>query len=89
MAAGIPVLVPDQGGAASIVRDNENGFTFRSNCMDDLAMKLKQIALADRESIRSIVAPTHRDEERRERDGEVLSQSSHQGSVCGRIGTVW
>ena len=65
MAAGIPVLVPDKGGAATIVRDQKNGFKFRSNCVDDLAMKLEQLRVADSESIRSIVAAAHADLQKR------------------------
>lgn len=40
MAARIPVLVPDQGGAAEIVEHQENGFVFTSGSTSSLAKGL-------------------------------------------------
>jgi glycosyltransferase involved in cell wall biosynthesis len=55
MAAGIPVLVPASGGAATIVRDHENGFTFRSESAKDLGFKLRQLKDSTPELRHSIV----------------------------------
>ena len=43
MAAGIPVLVPDQGGVLAMVRHGENGFLFKANDPDALADALRQL----------------------------------------------
>jgi glycosyltransferase involved in cell wall biosynthesis len=40
MAAHLAAMVPDQGGAASLVRDNISGFTFRANDAEHLAQRL-------------------------------------------------
>jgi glycosyltransferase involved in cell wall biosynthesis len=47
MAARIPVLVPDQGGAASLVQDGITGFRFRANDPESLAQKLSELRSAD------------------------------------------
>jgi glycosyltransferase involved in cell wall biosynthesis len=47
MAARIPVLVPDQGGAASLVQDGITGFTYRANDPVNLAQKLAELHSAD------------------------------------------
>ena len=41
MAAGIPVLAPDQGGVLSIVEDGKTGLFFKANDPDDLAKRLR------------------------------------------------
>lgn len=46
MAAGIPALVPDTGGAASLVEDGRTGFHFRANDAADLAAKLARLMRA-------------------------------------------
>lgn len=40
MAARLAVMVPDEGGAASLVRDGVSGFTFRADDADRLAQRL-------------------------------------------------
>jgi glycosyltransferase involved in cell wall biosynthesis len=57
MAAGLVSLVPDSGGAGSIVEDGKNGFHFHANDPADLGRKLlslRQAATVDQ--LRSIVA---------------------------------
>ena len=43
MAAGVPVLVPDSGGAGTLVEDNVTGFRFRANDAFSLAERLRQL----------------------------------------------
>ena len=43
MAANVPVLVPDQGGAGSLVEQGRTGFRFRANDAASLAAKLLEI----------------------------------------------
>lgn len=40
MAAGVPVLAPNSGGAGSLIVDGQSGFHFRANDARDLAEKL-------------------------------------------------
>lgn len=47
MAARIPVLVPDSGGAASLVEDGVTGFIFRANDPAHLAQRLEELRNAD------------------------------------------
>lgn len=47
MAAGVPVLVPDAGGAGSLVAEGESGFRFRANDPDDLARRLVELGGAE------------------------------------------
>jgi glycosyltransferase involved in cell wall biosynthesis len=56
MAAGVPVLVPDSGGAGSVVQDGISGFRFRSNDADSLAARLVELTQAPAESLNRIVA---------------------------------
>ncbi len=56
MAAGLPVLVPDSGGAGDIVRDGRNGFRFRANDALDLAHKLQDIQRMPSNVIQKVVA---------------------------------
>jgi len=56
MAAGIPVLVPDSGGTGTIVRNGENGFTFRSADANDLGTQLRGLKKVTPEVLDSIVA---------------------------------
>lgn len=43
MAAGIPVLLPDQGGAAGLIETEVSGFLFRADDAEDLAGALDRI----------------------------------------------
>ena len=45
-AAGVPVLVPNAGGSASLVRDGETGFHFAANDADALARALLELQTA-------------------------------------------
>jgi glycosyltransferase involved in cell wall biosynthesis len=45
MTAGVPVLVPDSGGAGSLVTDGVSGFRFRAN--DPAALATRLLAIAD------------------------------------------
>lgn len=56
MAAGVPVLVPDQGGAGDIVTDGGNGYRFRANDAWDLARKLQALQQTPAAQLRSVVA---------------------------------
>ncbi len=54
MAAGVPVLVPDRGGAAGLVEEGVSGFHFRANDADDLAavlQRLRQMPMAELNAI--------------------------------------
>jgi glycosyltransferase involved in cell wall biosynthesis len=61
MAPGIPVLVPDQGGAATIVRDRENGFHFRSEDANDLAAKLLELRHLNPSDLKTITDNAQKD----------------------------
>jgi len=43
MAAGVPVLVPDRGGAGSLVEEGISGFHFKADDPGDLARRLIQL----------------------------------------------
>jgi len=55
MAAGVPVLVPDSGGAGSLVDDGVSGFRFKSNNVDSLAARLKELLRAPAETLNRVV----------------------------------
>jgi len=44
MAAGLPVLLPDSGGAAGLIEPEVSGWRFRANDPDDLAAQLGRVA---------------------------------------------
>lgn len=56
MAAGIPVLVADEGGPATLVQDGVTGFKFRTNDPDDLARRLIELRHADPELLNRVAA---------------------------------
>jgi glycosyltransferase involved in cell wall biosynthesis len=56
MAAHIPVLVPDTGGAASLVEDGVDGFKYRAGDPTDLAEKLVKLRDAESEKLNEVVA---------------------------------
>jgi glycosyltransferase involved in cell wall biosynthesis len=47
MAARVPVLVPNQGGAASLVEDGISGFVYRANDAEHLAHRLAELRNAE------------------------------------------
>ncbi|MEM7232631.1 MAG: glycosyltransferase family 4 protein [Planctomycetota bacterium] len=51
MATRIPVLVPNAGGAGSLVDDNETGFVFTQNDPNRLAARLEEIASLSAEQL--------------------------------------
>ena len=56
MAAGIPVLVPDSGGAGSLVEEGVSGLRFRADDADDLARRLATLQTADAQTLNRLVA---------------------------------
>ncbi len=55
MTAGVPVLVPDSGGAGSLVRDGESGFRFRADDAGSLARVLLELSRAVPATFESVV----------------------------------
>lgn len=47
LAAGIPVLLPDQGGASSLIEDQISGYHFQANNVDDLIRLLLHLREAE------------------------------------------
>ena len=56
MAAGVPVLVPSSGGAASLVTEGRSGFHFASDDADSLAARLQELTQAPAHLLNAIVA---------------------------------
>lgn len=56
MAAGLPVLVPNQGGAAGIVEPGVSGFRFQANDTESLAAVLADVAGSGADRLNAIVA---------------------------------
>lgn len=54
MAAGLPVLVPDSGGAAGLVEPGISGFRFRADDPDSLAAALSELEQAPAECLNAI-----------------------------------
>jgi glycosyltransferase involved in cell wall biosynthesis len=44
MAANVPVLVPDSGGAGALIDQDVTGFHFRAGSADDLGRRLRELA---------------------------------------------
>jgi glycosyltransferase involved in cell wall biosynthesis len=56
MAAGVPVLVPDRGGAGDLVKDGVNGFRFRADDAASLAQRLLEMSQAPAQLLNQVVA---------------------------------
>jgi glycosyltransferase involved in cell wall biosynthesis len=56
MAAGVPALVPNTGGAASVVENEVSGFHFEANKPDALAAKLVNLSRAEASLLNRVVA---------------------------------
>jgi glycosyltransferase involved in cell wall biosynthesis len=56
MAAGVPVLVPNSGGAGSLVVDGVSGFRFEANRADSLAQRILDIAQLGADALNRLVA---------------------------------
>ena len=54
IAARVPVLVPDQGGTASLVRNGMEGFHFQANSVDNLAERLLAVCSSSAEQLNMI-----------------------------------
>jgi glycosyltransferase involved in cell wall biosynthesis len=54
MAAGVPALVPDRGGAGDLVRDGVDGFRFRADDAAALAARLLELRRADPEHLNRV-----------------------------------
>jgi glycosyltransferase involved in cell wall biosynthesis len=55
MAAGVPVLAPDAGGAGSLVQDGISGFHFRANDAADLMEKICEVTSLPPDRLNGIV----------------------------------
>ena len=56
MATGVPVLVPDRGGAADLVNNGVTGFYFRAGDSNDLALQIQWISQLPASTLNTIVA---------------------------------
>ncbi len=56
MAAGVPVLAPNTGGAGSLVEDGISGFHFKADDADDLNVRLRAIAELGADRLNRVVA---------------------------------
>ena len=68
-----PALVSDLPALKEVVTDNENGFLFKSEDVDDLAKKLK-IILSDKENL-----------ERVRKNGSILMDTKFSWDEIGRL----
>lgn len=82
-AAGVPVLVPNAGGAACIVQDGVNGFHFAANNAVSLGRKLAQLMHASSTMLNAVaqggrvaLAERYRAEEPVRRYAQLLGASS-------------
>ncbi|MBK1643671.1 glycosyl transferase [Thiocapsa imhoffii] len=60
MAAGLPVLVPNSGGAGSLIEDGVSGLHFHANDADDLARRLVELRTAEAAMLNQLVAAADR-----------------------------
>jgi glycosyltransferase involved in cell wall biosynthesis len=60
MAAHVPVLVPDSGGAGALVADGETGFQFRANDVRSLTERLLALDACPADRLNRIVAAARR-----------------------------
>lgn len=56
MAAHVPVLVPDSGGAGALVEEGVSGFRFAANQSESLAARLSELRNASAEMLNRVVA---------------------------------
>jgi glycosyltransferase involved in cell wall biosynthesis len=56
MAAGIPVLVPDRGGAGALIVDGVSGFHFSADNVESLAARLLQLTSLSADGLNRVVA---------------------------------
>ncbi|MBE9609568.1 glycosyltransferase family 4 protein [Chitinilyticum piscinae] len=60
MVVGVPVLVPDTGGASLLVEPGVNGFCYRTGDALDLQRQIEKIAAMSAEELNAIVAQARR-----------------------------
>ena len=60
MAARVPVLVPDAGGAGSLVQNDVSGFCFRAGDADHLAARLKELDTTSSSRMNHIISESQR-----------------------------
>ncbi|MEM1248638.1 MAG: glycosyltransferase [Acidobacteriota bacterium] len=60
MAVGVPVLVPDRGGAGSLVEDGVSGFKFSANSIEDLGRRLVELRGAEATRLEGVRAAARR-----------------------------
>jgi len=60
MAAGVPVLVPDSGGAAGLVDEGVSGFHFQANQAASLAARLRDLGGASPERLNDVASGARR-----------------------------
>ena len=56
MAAGVPALVPNTGGAAAVVENEVSGFHFQADKADSLAAKLLELSKAEASLLNRVVS---------------------------------
>jgi glycosyltransferase involved in cell wall biosynthesis len=56
MGANLAVLVPDEGGAAALVKEGKSGFKFRANDAQNLADRLLELKSIDADKLNAVVA---------------------------------
>jgi len=59
MTGGVPVLVPNAGGAGELVEDGKSGFHFPANCSKGLANRLASLCLLSSQQLAPVVAAAH------------------------------
>jgi glycosyltransferase involved in cell wall biosynthesis len=88
MAAGLPVIAPDEGGPAAVIADGQTGRLFRSRDADSLARAMRALAgdasarLALGGAARAAVADYHPDkvaEQLQDLYGQVLGERPRRG----------
>ena len=84
MAANIPVLVPNSGGAGSLVSDGVSGFHFEANDADALAVRILEINAMPADRLNQVVRVaaeslrTRFSEKQRVADYRTLIEESYQ-----------
>ncbi|MCA1788558.1 MAG: glycosyltransferase, partial [Thioalkalivibrio sp.] len=84
MASGIPVLVPNAGGAGALVEDERTGFHFPANCSGGLANRLETLRGVATATLASVTSSAQREMKARfspERGlaqyAELLAEATH------------
>lgn len=84
MASGIPVLVPNAGGAGALVENDRTGFHFPANCSGGLANRLQQICAVASSTLTAVTAAAQQEIKTRfspERGlaeyAELLAETAH------------